>query len=106
VESFGIVLIEAAASATPFISVACGSAEEIAAWTDAGEVVPSERRSDGRVIADPQLLAERISALWHDAPRRRRMADAGRAAWFREFTWDRIAKRYEDVYRGALATAG
>jgi glycosyltransferase involved in cell wall biosynthesis len=97
VECSPLVLFEAAAAGTPFISTAAGNASEIAEWTGAGVVVPSERR-DGRVNASTEDVAAEIGELWRDYGERQRRADAGRAAWLREFTWDRIAARYERVY--------
>lgn len=100
VECSPLVLFEAAASATPFISVACGNAKEIAEWTGGGVVVRSVRR-DRRVHGEPQALATEIARLWRDPDRRRRLGEAGRESWLAEFTWDRIAGLYEEVYRGA-----
>lgn len=102
VECSPLVLFEAAASATPFVSVACGNAEEIAEWTGGGVVVPSERR-DGRVSARPEALASEIERLWADPEARRRLAESGRSRWMEEFTWSEIAGRYESVYRRAAS---
>jgi glycosyltransferase involved in cell wall biosynthesis len=105
VEASPLVLFEAAASATPFISTAAGNAEEIAEWTGGGVVVQSERR-DGRVTASPEAFATEVKRLWTDDERRSRLAESGRSQWLSEFTWDRIAERYEDVYRRAAAESG
>jgi glycosyltransferase involved in cell wall biosynthesis len=100
VECSPLVLFEAAASGTPFISTAAGNASEIAEWTGAGVVVPSQRR-DGRVTAQADAFAAELEGLWHDDEERRRLAEQGRAAWLREFTWEKIASRYEQVYAGS-----
>lgn len=97
VECSPLVLFEAAASATPFVTTACGNAGEIAKWTGGGIVVDSTHR-DGRVIASPDALALELTRLWADPDRRRRLAEAGRARWLRDFTWERIATRYEETY--------
>jgi glycosyltransferase involved in cell wall biosynthesis len=102
VECSPLVLFEAAASATPFISVGCGNAAEIAEWTGGGVVVASAQR-DGRVVAEPEVLAAEITRLWEDPGGRGRLGEAGRASWLRDFTWDRIAERYESVYERASA---
>ena len=52
VECSPLVLFEAVASGTPFVSVDCGNAREIAEWGDAGLVTDSARLPDGRVIGD------------------------------------------------------
>jgi len=100
IECSPLVLFEAAASGTPFISSAAGNAGEIAEWTGAGVVVPSERR-DGRVYAQPESFAAEIARLCDDGEERRARAERGRVAWLREFTWDEIAARYEGVYLGS-----
>ena len=100
VECSPLVLFEAAASATPFVSTAAGNAVEIADWTGAGIIVPSERR-DGRVTAPTERVAAEIESLWKDGEERLRRAEQGRAAWRREFTWDQLAARYERVYTGS-----
>ena len=61
VECSPLVLFEAAASATPFVTVGAGNAAEIAEWTGGGIVVPSERQPDGRFTATPEALRRRRS---------------------------------------------
>jgi L-malate glycosyltransferase len=100
VEASPLVLFEAAASGTPFISTAVGNAEEVAEWTGGGVVVPSERE-EGRVKASPDTLAAEVTRLWSDEDARSRLAESGRSRWLAEFTWDRIAERYEEVYERA-----
>jgi glycosyltransferase involved in cell wall biosynthesis len=100
IECSPLVLFEAAASATPFISSAAGNAAEIAEWTGAGVVVPSER-SDGLVHAQPESFATENARRRDDRDKRRQLAEQGRAAWLREFTWETIAARYEQVYLGS-----
>jgi glycosyltransferase involved in cell wall biosynthesis len=102
VEASPLVLYEAAASATPFISTAAGNAEEIAEWTGGGVVVPSMRRG-GRVTASPEAFAAEVTRLWSDAEARSQLAESGRRRWLEEFTWDRIAERYEEVYLRAVS---
>jgi glycosyltransferase involved in cell wall biosynthesis len=102
VECSPLVLFEAAASATPFVSVGCGNAAEIAEWTGGGVVVASAKR-DGRVVAEPEVLAAEITRLCRDRAGRDRLGESGHARWLRDFTWDRIAARYESVYERAAA---
>lgn len=93
-----IVLFEAAAARTPFITTACGNAAEIASWTGSGVVVDSHIRADGTVRASPDLMASHIERLWHDGDERAAMAEAGYRAWTHKFTWERITEAYEDLY--------
>jgi L-malate glycosyltransferase len=103
VECSPLVLFEAAASGTPFVSVAAGNAAEIAEWTGGGIVVPSQRLPDGRFTAAPEAFAEEITRLAADRAARQVLSERGRAAWLRDFTWDRIAGRYEEAYARALS---
>jgi glycosyltransferase involved in cell wall biosynthesis len=103
IECSPLVLFEAMAAETPFVTVDCGNASEIAAWGGAGVVVPSSRRSDGRVVASATELARAIERLLADAPARAAMAEAGREAARERFNWDAVAGEYERVYRTALA---
>jgi L-malate glycosyltransferase len=105
VECSPLVLYEAAASGTPFVSVGAGNAAEIAQWTGGGRVVPSKRRPNGRITAAPEALGEEISRLWREPDTRHELAERGRAAWLREFTWDRIAGVYEEAYTEAVHRA-
>ena len=100
VECSPLVLFEAVASGTPFISTAAGNAAEIAEWTGGGVVVPSTKR-DGLVNANPDAVAAEVGRLWDDEGERSRLAETGRSRWLEGFTWDRIADRYEAVYERA-----
>jgi L-malate glycosyltransferase len=102
VECSPLVLFEAVASGTPFVSTAAGNAEEIAEWTGGGVVVPSTR-DDGLISASPDAFAAEIGRLWDDEEERSRLAASGRSRWLEQFTWDRIAERYEEVYERAAA---
>ena len=102
VECSPLVLFEAVASGTPFVSSGAGNAEEIAEWTGGGVVVPSAR-NDGLVTASADDFAAAIGRLWADEGERSRLAANGRSRWLEEFTWDRIAGRYEEVYERAAA---
>ncbi len=105
VECSPLVLFEAVASATPFVSTAAGNAEEIAEWTGGGMVVPSTRRN-GLVDASPDAVAAEVERLCNDEGERSRLAESGRSRWLEDFTWDRIAERYEAVYERAAAASG
>ena len=100
VECSPLVLFEAVASGTPFISTAAGNAAEIAEWTGGGVVVPSTKR-DGLVNASPNAVAAEVGRLCDDEGERSRLAETGRSRWLEGFTWDRIADRYEAVYERA-----
>ena len=97
-----LVLFEAVASGTPFISTACGNAEEIASWTGGGVIIPTRQNGDGTVTAEARAMAVAIEALLLDNNKRAAMAEAGVNAWRERFTWDHIADRYERLYQGLV----
>jgi phosphatidylinositol alpha-mannosyltransferase len=91
-ESFGMVLTEAFAAATPVI------ASEIPGYRD---IVRDG--ADGLLVApgDPLALAEALRELALDAPIRARMALAARERAER-FAWPRVAAEVLDCYEQAL----
>jgi glycosyltransferase involved in cell wall biosynthesis len=54
-------------------------------------------------MADADAFAGEVTRLWRDPESRSRLAESGRRRWLAEFTWDRIAERYEWVYERAAA---
>ncbi len=93
-----LVLFEAVASKTPFISTACGNAEEIATWTGGGVIVPSKQSGNGTITAEVRAMAMIIEELLFDQHRRETMAEAGFNAWREQFTWGHVADQYERLY--------
>jgi glycosyltransferase involved in cell wall biosynthesis len=102
IECSPLVLFEAMASRTPFVTVACGNAEELAKWGGGGIVIPTEYRADGSATAGPTTMARAIEQLILNASERQCMGDAGYRAWIRGFSWERIAIRYEELYHSAV----
>jgi L-malate glycosyltransferase len=106
IECSPIVLFEAAASGTPFVSTACGNAAEIAQWTAAGEIVPTDRTPEGLVRTSAAAMAKVIEELMTDKPRMQRLRDAGIENWKQGFTWEKITLRYEELYLRLVRNAG
>jgi glycosyltransferase involved in cell wall biosynthesis len=98
VEYSPLVLYEAAAAGLPFVSVPVGNAEEIARWTGGGEICPAPRDARGYTRPDPATLARHMESLAVREQDRRAYGEAGRRNWREQFTWQRIALRYEDVF--------
>ena len=96
IECSPIVLFEAAASRTPFLSSDCGNAAEIAEWTGGGKIL-SANTADG--------MARQIEEMLSNKPRLKSMAESGFDAWKKRFTWQSIATQYEDVYRQIAVAA-
>lgn len=87
-ENFGIAALEAMAAGTPVILTPEVGLASIVAETGAGLVVDGE----------PEKIAAAIARLLGDAPLRQRMGEAGRDAAARQFSWDAIAGRMEQIY--------
>jgi len=102
VEYSPLVLYEAVASRTPFVSLACGNAAEIASWTGGGVIAPTIQKEHGYVDGDPKIFADLIMELLRDAARRDALAEAGYNAWNDRFTWDKITDKYEKLYLNLL----
>lgn len=97
IEYSPLVLFEAAAAGTPFLSVPVGNAEEIARWTGAGVMCPAPQDQRGYTVPDPACLAEYMADLVKDRDRLKQMGAIGRTRWGEHFTWDCIAQRYERI---------
>jgi glycosyltransferase involved in cell wall biosynthesis len=93
-----LVLFEAAAAGLPFLAVPVGNAEEIARWTGAGEICPAQRDAMGYTRPDPLVLARHIESLAARPADRKSYGEAGRRNWREQFTWQKIAERYEDEF--------
>lgn len=102
IECSPLVLFEAMASKTPFITVACGNAEEITSWGHGGIVIPTINEPKGKVDADPKVLARAIEGLINAPEERQKLAEAGYRAWKDRFTWEKIVLEYERVYEAVL----
>jgi glycosyltransferase involved in cell wall biosynthesis len=105
IEYSPLVLFEAAAAGTPFVTVPVGNAEEIVRWTGSGVLCPARRDARGRTWVKPARLARAIERVVADEPLRMRLAAAGREAWRSRFNWASIARQYEAILTGRVAAA-
>lgn len=102
IEYSPLVLFETLAAGTPFVSTACGNAQEIAEWTGGGITIPTQRRPDGFVTARAVDMQVAIESLIRDPQRRATLAETGHQAWRERFTWDVITDQYEAMYKRAV----
>jgi len=100
VEYSPLVLFEAAAAGTPFLSVPVGNAEEIARWTCGGMICPAAKDERGYTRADPSVLAREMERCMKDPDMLARIGAAGKESWRRMFTWQAIAPQYESILSG------
>jgi glycosyltransferase involved in cell wall biosynthesis len=96
IECSPIVLFEAAASRTPFLSSDCGNAREIAEWTGGGRILSAITAAE---------MAKGIEDMLSDKPLLKSMAESGFHAWKSRFTWQDIASQYEEVYKQVAVAA-
>lgn len=106
VECSPLVLFEAMAAQTPFLTVDVGNAEEIVSWSGGGVVLPGEKDNRGYTTVGATVLTNGIEALLADRTRLVQLGRAGHAAWRKRFTWERIVQQYEQVYKRAVTAHG
>jgi glycosyltransferase involved in cell wall biosynthesis len=105
VEYSPLVLFEAAAAGTPFLTVPAGNAAEIVRWTGGGILCPADVDEKGYVKVSPDVLAAEMEKAIRSPELLRRLGAAGQQAWRERFTWGAIAKSYERVLRGEAVAA-
>ena len=93
-EPFGIVPLEAMASAVPVVASAVGGMLDTVVHGDTGLHVPPR---------DPGALAAALGKLLGDADLRRRMGARGRLRATRLYGWDTVAAATAGSYRAAVA---
>ena len=87
-ESFGMVLTRGFACAVPAVASDIPGYSEVLTPEAAVSVAPN----------DPDALADAVSALVADEPRREAMGDAARELALERYAWPAIAERLEAVY--------
>ena len=92
-----LVLYESAASGTPFISTRVGNADEIAAWTRGGEIMPGCIVENGATTFDRKMLANILEGFISEPTKQRGRGLEARQRWKKYFTWDQIATHYEEI---------
>ncbi len=93
-EGFGLPAGEAMACGVPVVSTDGGALPEVVA--DAGVIVPAK---------SADALAEAVASLLRDAPRRDRLAAAGRNRILEKFSWQVCAAQMTRYYHSVLAHA-
>jgi len=97
VEYSPLVLFEAAAAGTPFITSNAGNVKEIINWLGGGFMMNDSANPEGFRIIDPQVLADEIVALMNQKSLLVKTGQQLKASWQKDYTWDVISQRYERI---------
>ena len=100
IEYSPLVLFEAAAAGTPFLTVPVGNADEIVRWTGGGVLCEAAKDSRGYTHVDPGTLADAMARCMKDQERIRRLGATARERWRNYFTWKIVVGYYEDILAG------
>jgi glycosyltransferase involved in cell wall biosynthesis len=92
-EAFGLVVLEAMASSKPVIVSNIPGVMELV--TDDQEGLHAEPMN-------AEDIAEKIKILLSDPALRKKMGENGRKKVLSEFTWDKVAKQIEEVYKEVI----
>ena len=92
-ESFGMVLVESFATATPVVASDIPGFAAVAT-SEAAVLVPP---------GDVEALTEAVVAILADEPRRVAMGRAGREIAERLYAWEDVARRLEEIYERVSA---
>ena len=92
-ESFGLVLVEAFATATPVVASDIPGFSDVST-SDVAELVPP---------GDPVALTDAVVALLEDEPRRVAMGRAARMLAEERYSWADVARRLEETYQRVTA---
>jgi glycosyltransferase involved in cell wall biosynthesis len=101
VEYSPLVLFEAAAAGTPFLTVPVGNAEEIVGWTGGGMLCPAKKDDFGYTTVDPQVLAAAMARCVTDRTALSQLGATARERCRRLFDWPVVVGYYEAILSGA-----
>ena len=103
IECSPIVLFECMAAKLPFVTTDVGNAKEIIKWSGSGMLLPTTKDKNGRSMALRDKSTVLLETIYNNPKKRKTMAENGYNAWKKRFTWDKIAKQYEQVYQNIIA---
>jgi glycosyltransferase involved in cell wall biosynthesis len=98
IECSPLVLFEAVASGTPFLSSKVGNTEEIAQWTGGGLIMPTYIDANGFSHIKIDESADMLDDLIENKNLRKQLSEVGRKNWREKFTWEKISEAYIAMY--------
>jgi len=98
IECSPIVLFEAMAAEKPFLVTDVGNSAEIVKWSKGGWIMPTDADPNGFSRARIRESAELLTKLATDQQKLNEARWSGHAAWKEKFSWEIIAKQYEEMY--------
>jgi glycosyltransferase involved in cell wall biosynthesis len=122
-ETFGLVIVEAMAAGLPVVATDWDGYRDLVVDGETGFLVPTVMVRDGTadatmrlllgavdydgflaecnqaVAVDPAATAEAYARLLRDGDLRGRMGAAGRQRVLERFTWERVVRAYEELWR-------
>jgi len=129
IECSPIVLFEAMASKTPFLTTDVGNAQEIIKWSGGGILLPTKKSDylnsndflkynikkvlrlfgikyvhNDYKFSKAKILksAKILESLYLDDIKLEKLSKSGYEAWLKNFTWEKISKDYEKMYLNLL----
>jgi len=99
IECSPLVLFECMASKTPFLTTDVGNAKEIIKLSRSGLLLPTIRDKNGYSKAKVNESVRLLENIITDSKKRDLMGKTGFNMWKNKFTWSKITKDYEALYR-------
>lgn len=103
IECSPIVLFECMASKTPFLSTDVGNAKEINVWSNGcGALLPTKCNTNGYCKAEIKGSVALLEEMYSHPENLKIRGRRGYEAWGKNFTWEKIVQRYENLYQQLL----
>ncbi len=99
IECSPLVLFECMASKTPFLTTDVGNAKEIIGWSKSGLLLPTIKGKNGYSKAKVNESVRLLEDIFTDSKMRDLMGKIGLNIWKSKFTWEKITKSYERMYK-------
>lgn len=99
IEASPLVLFESMASGLPFITFDVGNAKEIITWSGGGMLAKTQHRANGYSYGFASDFAHQIEQLFSNQGLRQQLGQAGKSAWEQSFTIEKLAQKYEELYK-------